>query len=55
MTREPYTIQPDLALESVGKILAKERFGALPVVDRANCLLGIISYVDVLQALLNES
>jgi CBS domain-containing protein len=51
MTDQPVTVVPDAELAQVARLLADERFGAVPVVDPAERLVGIISYVDLLQVL----
>lgn len=51
MTANPRTVSPETTLEEVVAILVRERFGALLVADEADKLLGIVSYIDVLDAL----
>lgn len=51
MIREPFTAGPEASLDAIGRMLADERIGAVPVVDDDEKLLGIISYVDVLHAM----
>ncbi|MHC5109980.1 MAG: CBS domain-containing protein [Planctomycetota bacterium] len=50
MTADPITIPVSATLDHAVQILSKHRFGALPVLNRKR-LVGIITYVDVLQAL----
>lgn len=45
------TIAPAATVAEVAAVLAEQRIGALPVVDRADQLLGIISERDVIRAL----
>jgi CBS domain-containing protein len=45
------TVRGDRPLAEVANELVDERFGALPVIDGAGRLIGVISYVDVLRAL----
>ena len=45
------TIAPTATVAEVAAVLAAQRIGALPVVDRADQLLGIISERDVIRAL----
>ncbi|MBN9510995.1 MAG: CBS domain-containing protein [Alphaproteobacteria bacterium] len=45
------TIAPTATVAEVAAVLAEQRIGALPVVDRADQLLGIISERDVIRAL----
>ena len=51
MTPEPRTLRPDEPLAMAGAALIDDRIGALPVVDDDDLLVGIISYIDALQAL----
>ena len=49
MTRAPLTLRPHQSiLQAVGPFL-DERIGALPVLDPAGRLVGIVSYIDVLR------
>ena len=49
MTREPLSIAPDDDLKDAVEMLIEQKFGAIPVVDEAEGLVGIVSYVDVLR------
>lgn len=51
MTAEPRTIREDEPLGSAVRALVEDRFGALPVVDEEDRLVGILSYVDLLRYL----
>ncbi len=53
MTPDPRTVRESESVSAVVAILVRERFGALPVVDAQEKLLGIISYVDVLRRLID--
>ena len=53
MTTEPISVAPDDELEEVVELLIDEKFGAVPVVDEAEGIMGIVSYVDVLRCFLN--
>lgn len=55
MTREPRTLRPDAPLSEAVRILLQDRFGAIPIVDEEDELLGIVSYIDVLRALAGPS
>lgn len=50
MTADPMTIPVSATLDEAVVLLAKHKFGALPVV-RAQQLVGIITYLDALRAL----
>jgi len=54
MTTEPLFLEPDDELQDAVEILVEEKFGAIPVVDEAEGLVGIVSYVDVLRCFLNR-
>lgn len=54
MTAEPLFLALDDDLEDAVEMLIEEKFGALPVVDEAEGLVGIVSYVDVLRFFLNR-
>ena len=51
MTAEPHAMSPETQLSEAVTALLDERFGALPIVDDDDRLLGIVSYVDVLRAI----
>ncbi len=51
MTAEPRTIREDEPLGNAVRALVEDRFGALPVVDEQDRLVGILSYVDLLRYL----
>jgi len=54
MTAEPLSIAPDDDLEDAVELLIEQKFGAIPVVDEAEGLVGIVSYVDVLRNFLDR-
>jgi acetoin utilization protein AcuB len=54
MTREPVTLSPDDELEAAVELLLTEKFGGAPVVDAAEGLVGIVTYVDLLRCFLNR-
>ena len=49
MTTEPLFVAPDDDLKDAIEMLIEQKFGAIPVVDEAEGLVGIVSYVDVLR------
>ena len=49
MTTEPLSMAPDDDLKDAVEMLIEQKFGAIPVVDEAEGLVGIVSYVDVLR------
>ncbi len=48
MTRDPRVIHEDAPLSEALQALLVERFGALPVVDDEDVLVGMVSYLDLL-------
>jgi len=54
MTTDPLFLAPDDGLDEAVEMLIEQKFGALPVVDEAEGLVGIVSYVDVLRCFLNR-
>jgi CBS domain-containing protein len=50
MIRNPPTIGPDATLGEASRILVDTRIGALPVVDKDQNLIGIVSEIDILKA-----
>jgi len=49
MIREVITVSPDTSLQEAGRLLLKQRFGCLPVVDRDNVLVGILTGSDFIK------
>ena len=54
MTSEPLTLSPDDELQEAVELLIEEKIGGIPVVDEAEGLVGIVTYVDVLRCFLNR-
>ena len=54
MTRDPVTLSPDDELEAAVELLITEKFGGIPVVDGAEGLVGMVTYVDLLRCFLNR-
>jgi CBS domain-containing protein len=48
------TVAPDDDLTDAIELLLTEKIGAIPVVDEAEGLVGILSYVDVLRCFLGR-
>ena len=53
MSREPISITDDLKIVEAAKVISKERFNALPVVDSRGELIGIVTVRDILDGLIN--
>lgn len=54
MTSQPISVAPDDDLREAVELLIEEKFGAVPVVDATEGLVGIVSYVDVLRCFLDQ-
>jgi acetoin utilization protein AcuB len=54
MTTEPMTVSPDDDLQEAVELMIDEKIGGIPVVDGAEGLVGIVTYVDVLRRFLNR-
>lgn len=55
MSTDPITVQEDTDVTEIIDTLIAERVGAVPVVDDADRVIGIISYIDILGALRPEA
>jgi CBS domain-containing protein len=51
MTRDPVTVRPDDTVRRAAKLIAEHRHNRLPVVDPDGRLVGLVTRVDVLEAL----
>ena len=54
MTTEPIFVSPNDDLEEALELLIDEKIGGIPVVDEAEGLVGIVSYIDLLRCFLNR-
>jgi acetoin utilization protein AcuB len=54
MTTEPISVSPDDDLQEAVELMIEEKIGGIPVVDEAEGLVGIVTYVDVLRCFLNR-
>jgi len=54
MTTNPLTLAPDDELQDAVELLVEQKIGGVPVVDPAEGLVGIVTYVDVLRCFLNR-
>lgn len=52
MTKSPHTVTPDTSIEEVVRIFCEKKYGALPVIEGKNTLVGIITQIDILRGLL---
>ena len=54
MTTEPLTLAPDDDLRDAVELLVEEKIGGVPVVDEAEGVVGIVTYVDILRCFLHR-
>ncbi len=54
MTTEPMSVSPDDDLQEAIELMIDEKIGGIPVVDEAEGLVGIVTYVDILRCFLNR-
>lgn len=47
MTREPKTVKPDSTMSEAARLMLENKFGALPVVDDTNKVIGIVTQSDI--------
>jgi CBS domain-containing protein len=55
MTRNPVTVRPDDTVRHAAKLIAERKHNRLPVVDPDGKLVGVVTRVDVLEALTAQS
>lgn len=53
MSTDPLTLSPDDDLQEALELLIEEKIGGIPVMDEAEGLVGIITYVDGLRCFLD--
>ena len=51
MTRATITVTPDVTVHMATEIMLGNKFGCLPVIDKSNKLVGIITETDLLKEL----
>lgn len=54
MTPDPVTVRPDQPVEAAARIIAERRHNRLPVVEDGGKLVGIVTRLDVLDALTRQ-
>ena len=54
MTTEPMTVSADDDLQEAVELMIEEKIGGIPVVDEAEGLVGIVTYLDVLRCFLSR-
>jgi arabinose-5-phosphate isomerase len=55
MTRAPLTLPAGTRLSRAASLFANHKVGAVPIVGERNRLVGLISYMDVLRAVLSPT
>ncbi len=51
MTRDPITVSPDDSVRHAARLISERKHNRLPVIDADRKLLGVVTRVDVLEAL----
>ena len=51
MSQDPVALRPDDKLEYLVDIMARNKFGCVPIVDADRVLVGIVTQIDVLKCL----
>ena len=54
MTTAPIFVSPNDDLEEALELLIEQKIGGIPVVDGAEGLVGIVTYIDLLRCFLNR-
>jgi CBS domain-containing protein len=54
MTPDPLTLSPDDELRAAVELLTEEKVGGIPVVGKAEGLVGIVTHIDVLRCFLKR-
>lgn len=54
MSDDPITVTPDATAHDAGHLISEHRHNRLPVVDDEGHLVGVVTRVDVLEALLED-
>lgn len=55
MTGDPISVEPDDELAEAIELMVENKVGAIPVVDPEGAVVGIVSYLDVLRAMRDQS
>ena len=55
MTRNPITIRGDATLEEAAEVLLEERISCLPIIDFDHHVMGLITWVDIIKAFLQQT
>jgi acetoin utilization protein AcuB len=49
------TAHPDTSIRDIARVFFEERIGAVPIVDRGETLVGIVTRSDILRTILNSA
>lgn len=55
MTKRVLTATPDTELREVAKVMVTERVSALPIVDKQQTVVGIVTTADLLRCIVNDA
>ena len=50
MTRNPTFVSPDMSINDARELMLKEKIGKLPVLDKNNRLIGLVTKKDLVKA-----
>ena len=54
MTKNPVTVTPDVSVPEAQAIMRREKIKRLPVLDKNNRLVGIVSIGDLVKAVIDD-
>ena len=54
MSRNVFSTTPDATLQSAARLMLQHKIGGLPVVDRNQCVVGVITESDIFRAFLDR-
>lgn len=55
MTADVLTAHPDTSIRDIARVFFEERIGAVPIVDRGEALVGIVTRSDILRTVLSSA
>ena len=51
MTKDVITVRPDMPLKNVGKLFKEKRISGVPVIDKDDAIVGIVTITDMMKLL----
>ncbi len=54
MTPDPFSLEPEDTLEYSIEIMVSKKYGCIPIADKNKKLIGIITHIDILKAILKS-